>query len=81
VADSATTGPGATDEGGQQKQRAPELDGKAFGSILKSNAEAPDRQTNNSDEGDAVRRAFAMNNTKRHKAPEQEMLPYFGDHQ
>jgi len=80
LADSATSGPGVADEGGQQKQRAPELDGKALGSILKSSAEAPDRQ-HNSNEGDAVHRAYAMNNTKRHKAPEQEMLPYFGDHQ
>ncbi len=80
VADSVTTGPEIADEGGQQKQRAPELDGKAFGSILKSNADAREKENGNG-QSDAIRRAYAMNNTKRHTAPEQEMLPYFGDHQ
>jgi type IV secretion system protein VirD4 len=80
VADSVTTGPAVSDDGGQQKQRAPELDGKAFGSILKSNADVPDKEPSNS-QSDAIRSAYAMNNTKRHTAPEQEMLPYFGDHQ
>ena len=78
VADSVTAGSELADEGGQLKQRAPELNGKAFGSILKSNADTADKETGNG-ESDAIRRAYALNNTKRHAAPEQEMLPYFGD--
>ena len=79
VAENVTAPADTTDQGSPQKQHAPELGAKAFGSILKSNTDTPDRDTNDDAESASVRRAYAINNAKRHVAPEQEMLPYFGD--
>jgi type IV secretion system protein VirD4 len=80
VADNVTALADTTDQGGHRKQQAPELGASALGSMLKSETDTPDGETSNR-QSDAIRRAYAMNNTKRHTAPEQEMLPYFGDDQ
>lgn len=81
LADNVLAPTDTIDQSSPQKERVPELGARALGSLLKSNPGGQAKEMQVGGEGDPVRRAYAMNNAKRRVAPEQEMLPYFGDHQ